>query len=202
MKTLNSIHKKTKKRRKEIIDAALLCFNELGYNNTGMADICQRAHASIGSIYHHFKSKEQLAAEIYLEGIRDYQAGYIKALEKETDAEKGIFSIFDYHLKWVDSNKDWSSYLFQMRHAEFMKPIEEEFAEMNTGFMGQVAGWFRKQIENKCIRRLPADLYSPILMGPCQEFTRMYLSGHIKISIDTAARELARSAWRSLKNDS
>ncbi len=200
MKTLNSIHKKTKKRRKEIIDAALLCFNELGYNNTGLTDICKRSHASIGSVYHLFKSKEQLAAEIYLEGIRDYQAGYIKALEKETGAEKGIFCIIKYHLQWVDANKDWSSYLFQMRHAEFMNPIEEEFAKLNSEFMGRVSNWFRTQIENKSIRRQPADLYPAILMGPCQEFTRMYLSGNSKTKIDIAIKELADAAWRSLKN--
>ena len=34
-----------------------------------------RARASIGSIYHHFRSKEQLAAALYVEGLRDYQEG-------------------------------------------------------------------------------------------------------------------------------
>jgi len=40
-----------------------------------MADIRVRARASIGSIYHHFRSKEQLAAALYVEGLRDYQEG-------------------------------------------------------------------------------------------------------------------------------
>ncbi len=80
MKTKNSKHTTTAARRTEIIRAALACFTELGFTPTGMVDIRRKSNASTGSIYHHFKSKEQLAAEVYLEGIRDYQEGFVTAL--------------------------------------------------------------------------------------------------------------------------
>lgn len=201
MRKQKSRHKGTPLRRRGIIEAALACFTELGYERTGISDIRARAGASTGSVYHHFGSKEQLAGEVYLEGIRDYQAGFLAALESEADAEKGIAAVIAYHLKWVDRNKSWARYLFHMRHLEFMTEKEETFAKLNQEFFRRVAAWFRKQIAAGAIRRLPADVYPAVLMGPCQEFARIYLEGHTGTKIDAAARDLAAAAWRALGRD-
>lgn len=198
MKKPKSRHSGTALRKREIIESALACFSELGYERTGISDIRERARASTGSLYHHFGSKEQLAGEVYLEGIRDYQAGFISALEKETDAEKGIHAIIAFHLKWVDRNRQWAQYLFRMRHLEFMAQKENEFAEINQAFFAKIAAWFRNHIAAGAIRRLPPDLYAAILMGPCQEFSREYLAGHIETEIGAAATQLSAAVWRAL----
>ncbi len=198
---MKSRHKGTPLRKREIIEAALACFTELGYDRTGISDIRERAGASTGSVYHHFGSKEQLAGEVYLEGIRDYQAGFVSVLEKENSAEKGIYAIIAYNLKWVDRNKSWARYLFRMRHLEFMERKEDEFAALNEIFFHRVAAWFRKQIAAGAIRRLPAELYPAILISPCQEFARAYLEGCTATSLNVAIRELAAAAWRSLRRD-
>ena len=89
MKTKNVTHATTPSRRRQIIHGALACFTERGVAQTSMADICRRSNASTGSIYHHFKSKEQLAAAVYLEGISDYQQGFLAVLEEQQNARKG-----------------------------------------------------------------------------------------------------------------
>lgn len=201
MKNVKSRHQGTPLRRKEIIEAALACFTELGYERTSISDIRERAGASIGSVYHHFGSKEQLAGEVYLEGIRDYQAGFLSVLDNEPDAEKGIFAIIDYHLKWVNGHQAWARYLFRMRHLEFMAQKEEEFEQLNRASFGRFAEWFRKQIAAGAIRRLPLDLYPSLLIGPCQEFSRVYLEGRTTTKIDSAIRELAAAAWLALRKE-
>ena len=60
-------------RREAILDAALECFSTLGYEQTTLADIRAKAGASTGSIYHHFGSKERIAADLYLDGVRQTQ---------------------------------------------------------------------------------------------------------------------------------
>jgi hypothetical protein len=62
----------TEIRRRQILDAALRCFNQSGLAETKMGDICTEAGVSTGSVYHHFAGKDQLAAALYLEGSRDY----------------------------------------------------------------------------------------------------------------------------------
>lgn len=50
--------------RRRIIESAVDLFDELGYGETGLADVLQRAGVSKGAFYYHFDSKEALAAAI------------------------------------------------------------------------------------------------------------------------------------------
>jgi AcrR family transcriptional regulator len=191
-------HHKSASRRREIIQAALACFTESGFTETPMAEIRRRSHASTGSIYHHFRSKEHLAAEIYLEGIQDYQEGFVGALEEQTGSREGIFAVISYHLRWIEAHPDWTKYLFRMRHAEFMSEANEEFAQLNKTFFERCARWFARQVKGGAVRRLPPDLYASLLMGPCMELTRQYLSGHVCTPLTEAIPVLADAAWRAL----
>lgn len=50
--------------RRRIIEAGVELFDELGYGETGLADVLQRAGVSKGAFYYHFDSKEAVAAAI------------------------------------------------------------------------------------------------------------------------------------------
>lgn len=56
----------TAERRAQIMQAALVCFNRKGYNNTTMDDIVAESGLSKGSLYWYFKSKDDLFAEALL----------------------------------------------------------------------------------------------------------------------------------------
>ncbi|ABW66267.1 TetR/AcrR family transcriptional regulator [Desulfosudis oleivorans] len=200
MKKPNTIHAASCGRQRQIIEAALACFTEKGFPATSIADICKKAGASTGSVYHHFKSKGRLAAAIYLEGVRDYQAGMIDALSKETTAKGGIFAIVQYHLTWVKTHPEWARFLFQKRHAEYMDDTEDRMKQLNAEFVKQMSAWFAKHMESGAIRPLPRDVFSALLLGPCQEFARMHVTGYAKTDVTEAARHLAAAAWASLGN--
>ncbi|MDA4844923.1 TetR/AcrR family transcriptional regulator [Hoeflea poritis] len=52
------------KRKMRIVDAALTCFLENGYHQTGVRDIARKAGISLGNLYNHFPGKEAVLAEI------------------------------------------------------------------------------------------------------------------------------------------
>jgi AcrR family transcriptional regulator len=51
-------------RKVEIVHAAVQCFLERGYHQTGVRDIAKQAGVSLGNLYNHFKSKEAVLAFI------------------------------------------------------------------------------------------------------------------------------------------
>ncbi len=188
-------------RRREILDTALTSFAEIGFLETTMDDICRAANASIGSIYHHFGSKDELAAGVYLEGLTDYQEGFVAELERHSEAADGLRGVVHYHLSWVSEHPHWARFLFRMRRADFMTARKTEIDEMNKSFLGATSSWFRPHVNSGQIRRLPKELYFYLLVGPVQGFAREWLAGRTQTKLPVAAKELAQAAWRVLKGD-
>src|SRR5262245_6457081 len=121
----------TSQRRRAILDAALACFSTMGYDQTTLADIRQRAGASTGSIYHHFGSKEQIARSLYLDAVQDTQDHGIAALLRTRTGRTGIEAQVHAYLDWVEANPDRARFLLWMRHADFLTPGEPELDALN-----------------------------------------------------------------------
>jgi AcrR family transcriptional regulator len=189
----------TAARRETILKAALDCFVTLGFQATTIDEIRARAQASTGSIYHHFTSKEQLAGELYIAGLRDYQHGLVETLQRARQAEAGIKGIVDYHLQWIGREPDWARYLFFMRAGEFAPAVQETIQQMNRELFRELLAWLKPQIAARVIVELPADLYAAILIGPSQEFARHWLASRIQTDMKRARKLLAEAAWRSLR---
>ncbi|MEI6252188.1 MAG: TetR/AcrR family transcriptional regulator [Mycobacteriaceae bacterium] len=67
--------------RRRIIDSAVELFDELGYGETGLADVLQHAGVSKGAFYYHFDSKEAVATAI----IDEYRRRVKEAVHERTD---------------------------------------------------------------------------------------------------------------------
>jgi AcrR family transcriptional regulator len=185
-------------RRRQILQAALECFSKLGFEETTIEDIRRKSGASSGSIYHHFKSKDELGAAVYLEGLIDYQGGFVEELERHHDARAGLFAIVRYHLGWVAEHPEWARYLFTMRRAEFMTTRETDIKGQNKEFLKRVSAWFKPFIRDNTLRDLHPELYSALIFGPCQEFARHWLAGRMKTGVGEASEQIGQAVWRAL----
>ena len=189
------------KRRQQILEATLACFSESGFDQTTMEDIRRRSGASTGSLYHHFTNKEQLAAALYLEGLRNYQQGLLAELKRHRKARSGLAAIVRYHLNWVTEHTVWARYLFHMRHTESVATTEPLIVEQNQAFMEMVFQWIDPLVEKREVKRLARDLYLPMIIGSCHELARLWLAGRIETEPAKAAGALAEAVWTSLKSE-
>lgn len=187
-------------RRRDILEAALACFTARGLHATTMDDIRVRSGASTGSIYHHFASKEQLAAALYVEALRDYQAGFVAALAPRASAERAVKAAVAFHIRWVERRPDWARYLLDIgRHSELMAATQGDVQALNAQFRARVETWMAGHVARGEIAALPADLYFAIVVGPAHQFARMWLAGMTQSSIATAARTLGAAAWQAVR---
>ena len=67
--------------RRRILESAIELFDELGYGETGLADVLQRAGVSKGAFYYHFDSKEAVATAI----IEDYRRRNAEVVRERSD---------------------------------------------------------------------------------------------------------------------
>lgn len=186
-------------RRQQILSAALECFTTQGVEATTIEDIRARCGASVGSIYHHFGSKEDLAVALYIEGLRSYQEGFIRELTRHDGAASGVRAVVVYHLDWVSANPNWARYLLYHREAEVITSAESALEDVNGRFVSVMMDWLEPHLEAGSIARLPRDLYQPILVGPLHQFTRQWLAGRTTTTIGEAKTVLGEAVWRALR---
>ncbi len=182
-----------------ILEAALDAFAEHGFAATTVDEIRRRSGASVGSIYHHFGGKEGLAAELYVEGLRSYQHGFLEVLTRHRDdAGAGVRAIVSHHLEWVQRNPQLARFLMNRRETELRQATETRVRELNRAFFPRVRSWVEHHARAGSMRALPPDLLEPILLGPCQEFSRLWLAGRARRSLRSAEEELAEATWRAV----
>lgn len=190
----------TQARRAGILGAALLCFVEKGFASATIEEIRLAAGVSIGSLYHHFPSKEDLGAALYVEGLADYQAGMVAVLDGHPHAEDGVKAAVLYHLRWVVEHADLARFLFSVREPDVIGSRAEELRALNHSFFRAMRVWLAHHAEVGAIRRLAPDLYYALWIGPAQELARNLVFGRVRTGWKTAATVLGDAAWRALQD--
>jgi AcrR family transcriptional regulator len=184
-----------------ILAAALECFAEQGFAATTVELVRERSGASIGSIYHHFGGKEELAAELYVDGLRSYQEGLLGVLGSHPEAEAGVRAVVHHHLDWVERNPQLARFLMNRRETELVTATEARVRDLNRAFLPRVAAWVKRQIDAGALRALPLELWEPVLLGPSQELARLWLAGRLQIALADAEPMLAETTWKAVKGD-
>ena len=192
-------------RRREILSAALDAFLEIGETGTFIQEVCQRAGVSVGTLYHHFGSKEQLIATLHHYLLDDYQSGAGPILTADPPAEEGIRATVDYHVRWLVDHPREATFLLQQPFAGYRsESVPGHLVENNTEFLATVHGWLNRRMEAGELKRLPFDVVVALLIGPLHHWVR----GELFLSYERAAtkagkasKDLADGAWQALKSE-
>jgi TetR/AcrR family transcriptional regulator, cholesterol catabolism regulator len=98
--------------RQQILDVAAKLFRAKGYTDTSLRDIGQQAGMKAGSLYYHFASKEQLAAEVLLIGVQKVHRAVVMAIDaagSTADARARLAAAMAVHLETLLDASDYTS---------------------------------------------------------------------------------------------
>lgn len=189
-------------RRTSILAGALRCFDELGIDVTTINDIQREADCSVGSLYHHFGSKEGIAEELFIDGIQQFNTGMIRKLKRCNTAETSVKGVVRFYCNWTVRNRALASYLHS-RDIDFSEEARDRLKNIHRAYIFEVYTLFAQYVTSGEMRILPLDTYVPLISGPIQEYTRRWLAGQSQSrarSIPKPMRELfAGAAWRVMR---
>jgi AcrR family transcriptional regulator len=90
-------------RRKAIMDAGSELFKQVGFNNTSMDMVAEKAQLSKGTLYLYFKSKDDLYANCILEDGLKYLSAFFEEVEKKSKTvEETIIGYADAYYKFTN----------------------------------------------------------------------------------------------------
>src|ERR671917_237525 len=122
--------------REALLDAALTAFTARGYGSTTMTDVRRAAGASTGSLYHHFPTREHLAAAVWLDGLGRFQGGVAATLARPRPARSGIRRGVAFHLEWVAEHPELARMLLSGQDPAVRRAAAAELEQRNAAFFG------------------------------------------------------------------
>ncbi len=185
-------------RRASVLQAALACFTAAGIDGTTIGDIQKAAGCSVGSLYHHFGSKEGIAEELFIEGISRFNRGMVRRLRKCASAEESVKAVVRFYCDWSTRNRALASYLHS-RDIDFSEEARGRLKLVYGRYIAEVFAWFGPFVSRGEMRALPPEVYVPLISGPIQEYVRRWLSSHYERPPGQVKELFADAAWKSVR---
>jgi AcrR family transcriptional regulator len=187
--------------RNDLLTAALLVFEQEGFEGATVAAIRERAGASNGSFFHFFNSKRELAGTLFLDVLRRYHLAMLAAIDAPLEAEEGIARLIRAHLDWVVNNRGEAKYLFEISRSEWAQDVRDARHAQNATLAEGVEAWRAPLVASGGLLPMTDSLFFSQIIGPAQFFCRAWLSGrdpsdprdHADVLIACATRALTTS---------
>jgi AcrR family transcriptional regulator len=185
--------------RTRILDAALACFLEAGYEQTTVARIRERSSVSNGTLFHHFPTKEAIADALYVESIADFQQGLWRLLAKRPRSLRAaVRGTIAHQIEWIEANVERARFVYTRGTLEGDSPRSAELEEMNRKLAASYQGWLEPLVQRGAVRPMPRLVHDAILTGPTHAIARRWLAGQLACPLHDYLDELAAAACAAL----
>jgi AcrR family transcriptional regulator len=153
-------------RRDELLDLAATMFAERGLRATTVRDIADSAGILSGSLYHHFKSKEQMVEEVLRDFLDWLFTRYQEIVDREADPLERVKGLFMTSFEAIENRhaqvviyQDEAKRLSGLPQFEFVDARNREQRRMWVDVLkqGMKEGCFRPDIDVDLVYRFIRD---------------------------------------------
>jgi AcrR family transcriptional regulator len=149
-------------KQEQIQATALRLFVADGFHGTPTAKIAAEAGVANGTLFYHYKTKEDLVVSLYNK-IQDEQAANVQAIINKDDFISTKFrNIFIHSVNWAMNNRDKFYYIQQVTFSPHLAHISPETLEQHTvGYFEFIA----EGVAKKLLKQQPVSLIISMFNG-------------------------------------
>lgn len=137
-------------KKEAILQAATQLFASKGYKGVAVSEIAARAIVAQGTVFHHFKSKENLLISICDELVRSYISGIKEAARGPGSGWDALERVLQFNQDFKKEHQDAITVVF--RETRDLSRIEGEIQEHFCGLLNQVI-----EVKSQCIEKGKQD---------------------------------------------
>jgi AcrR family transcriptional regulator len=187
-----------KATRERVLDAALEAFTAKGIVGATIQDIAAASGTSVGSLYHHFGSRERIAFDLYCRSMASLLGAVAAPLPRRRTARSGVKGIVRSYLEWVAASPKEARFLYAAGQTELLDTWASELRVFKEGLAAPIVAWFGAHVEARAVRPVPPALLEVLVIGPPAEFARRWLAGVPGLELAMALAVLPKTVWRSV----
>lgn len=188
---------KIQDRRKEILAAALKLFVEYGFHGTPTSKIAAEAGVANGTLFHYYKTKEDLIIALYNEIKNEMNSYIISKTSCSESLETKFKTMFIQTIYWALDNDEEFHYVQQFHFSPHLSKISPEtITEQSTCHIRLID----EGIKNRLLKPLPVkfllNVVSSHVFGIYQYITNEAFSEEERKKI---IEEAYKMVWNMLK---
>jgi AcrR family transcriptional regulator len=182
--------------RGRILASAIQLFVDQGYHVTTIPDIVASSKTSIGAVYHHFSSKEELARELHQQVIQEFMRQAEESVLPLASAKDRIRAYVDLLFSLTEKDSYFVAYLLHARPRvvvdDNLTVCSREGIEVTNHIIadGKAKGELRDEDD-----RILCGVISGIIM----RLVDLRLDGLIVEPLPTLADKTTDSIWRAVR---
>jgi AcrR family transcriptional regulator len=164
------------------------CFRESG--RVTISGVCNRAGASIGTVYHHFPNGlDEMLSGVYVELRIESDEDALDELIRHDSFEQGVNAAIRAHLSWLVANP--ARTLYRLCFNPLWLTVEDrEALACAAEHVEQTAdAWYDTHVKNGEARPMPHLTYWALLFGPAQLHVKMLLAHRDRHGLRAAIRQ-------------
>jgi|GEM_PF-55325 len=135
---------------KAILDATLHIIGREGIGSATVTNVAEALGAPSGSIYHRFASRDELVARLWVRTVREFQVGFLQALD-EPDVEDGARAAILHTPTWTVEHPTEARLLLRYRHedliAHWPDTVGLDEAHLNAPVANALKAFTRRRFE-------------------------------------------------------
>ena len=188
-----------KPTEKRILEAAGKLFSQRGFHGTGMRAIARAARVSLGTIYHHFRSKEEMLLALLREEYEKRRAAIEDLKRQDLPVPEMIRRIAELHFRLLTAEGPSLRPLAQSLRG-LSPQVRRRIRAMRREFVDYLASLIAEGIERGQIRRCDPVIAAHAFLGMVESVSARALEeDEVAERIrERGAGELAEIAWRAL----
>lgn len=142
-------------KKEEILKAALKLFVEFGFHATPTSRIAKESGVANGTLFHYFKTKEELILALYLQTKAELIDSVYLTVNQQDTFKIVLKTVFTKTIEWSQENKAKYLFLQQFSTSPFYMLIP---SEKNSEHNQPLITILEIGIKTNALKQLPVDL--------------------------------------------
>ena len=187
-------------KQKAILKAALELFSEQGFHASPMAQLAERAHVGVGSIYRYFKDKDELIETLYEEVDEALQLAIINGIDPTLSTRQQFLHLIINFTHFLKDHPHEYKFLEQYYHSPYGidKKREKLLLDSSTDRQSLFAKLFLDDSNNE-VKPLSGQVLHALTFGPILFLLRDSMAGLVELN-DKLITQVADGCWDAIRN--
>ncbi|MDP2337910.1 MAG: TetR/AcrR family transcriptional regulator [Bacteroidota bacterium] len=168
-----------KDKRTALLESGLRLFVENGFHATPTSQIAREAGVATGTLFHYFKTKEDLINSIYIEN-KDLLIKALKMdLEEQMTVKSKLRKLFFNFVYWALDYTCELQFFNQFSNSPFIDQLTKEQGMERFSFVFEIV---KNGQETDVLKDLPADLLFDVAQGVLNGFVLNLLANRDRVN--------------------